>query len=159
MPKQINLYLSILSYGEEMLQKQAPVKPDELYNHLMEQGYEFNTAFSRSVLNTYFGSIFFGASNLIDSATGELNKSVHEAEAFITPESYQNFLDYKELEEARKSSRQARTYAVFAIVLTVITLLVSIVFSYLQLRQTQSINPEQFKTIQDIQSSLDRSRP
>ena len=33
MPKQINLYPSILSYGEEMLQNQAPVKPAKLFDH------------------------------------------------------------------------------------------------------------------------------
>jgi len=125
MKKEKNLYIAIIRFGEDKLEK--GVFFADLKKHLKSTGYDVE----ESYLIRLYSDAYDHTDSSNDSGHRWTDKIKHNVRCVPSSESYFRLLEYKELKEARESSTKAYRLAFAAMVISGVLALTSVGFQIL----------------------------
>lgn len=109
-----DLYLEILKYGKEKLNKELITK-EMLFDYLKSKGFDISNSISPWLWSALDGSVF---KHLSMSASNEF---------VLTPEAYFQLLEHERLEEARIDSKKSLKRSTIAIWISSILALLQVI--------------------------------
>jgi hypothetical protein len=151
-----NRYISILKFAAEKLENDEYVSLQNVIYHLKNQGFEINSEYKYYQFVEYIKKIFEHPvhDDIIDRIYNEGSLVTIKQKSstswiyhnmFMTTDSYQNYIDYKELQEARESSEEARKYAIWALIVSAVSIFITIFLSFHT--QTVLMDKQQFSNL------------